>query len=284
MGAALFSQRGRGWCAFSLVELLVVVSIITVLMSIMLPALKRSLRQAASTVCMHNLRAIDQMMQMYRMESRGWLPHVTPLDDAEETEADQTQPWFDLLVPRYLVDFSVLICPDDPHRTLLERAGDMNPHPDWGNASSYGMSDFILASRFSYLAYLDRHPPRRPVDTILLADMGPDGALPGGQLADLFSGLDRNYGRLPWDDGFEYGNIEAPHSWLTRRHGKSINVLTLGGEVRSVRTAELMTQSIQTYYEPCAAGDCALCLDLEVAHYSFAHAQSYWWTGPVPIP
>ncbi|MHC4611544.1 MAG: type II secretion system protein, partial [Planctomycetota bacterium] len=70
MGAALFSQRGRGWCAFSLVELLVVVSIITVLMSIMLPALKRSLRQAASTVCMHNLRAIDQMMQMYRMESR----------------------------------------------------------------------------------------------------------------------------------------------------------------------------------------------------------------------
>ncbi|MHC4064138.1 MAG: type II secretion system protein, partial [Planctomycetota bacterium] len=195
MGAALFSQRGRGWCAFSLVELLVVVSIITVLMSIMLPALKRSLRQAASTVCMHNLRAIDQMMQMYRMESRGWLPHVTPLDDAEETEADQTQPWFDLLVPRYLVDFSVLICPDDPYRTVLERAGDMNPHPDWGNASSYGMSDFILASRFSYLAYLDRHPPRRPVDTILLADMGPDGALPGGQLADLFSGLDRNYGR-----------------------------------------------------------------------------------------
>ena len=61
-------------------------------------------------------------------------------------------------------------------------------------------------------------------------------------------------------------------------------MLTLGGEVRSVRTAELMNRTIEPYYATCAAGDCTFCLDLEVAHYSFADARTYWWTGPIPAP
>ena len=158
-------QRSR---AFSLAELLLTVGLIGLLMSIMLPALKRSVRQAKATVCRHNLRAIDQMMQMYRMESRGWLPHVPESDPA--TDAGP-KPWFDQLVPRYLNDVALLICPEDPYHTILERNARANPHPDWANASSYGMSEFILGSPDSYLANLDRHSPRRPLDTIVLADM-----------------------------------------------------------------------------------------------------------------
>ena len=261
---------------------MVVIGIITLLMSIMLPALKRSLRQASSTVCMHNLHAIDQMMQMYRMESRGWLPHGS---GADSTDDDQPGPWFDPLVPRYLTDLSVLICPDDPFASLLERASRLAPHPDWNNAASYGMNDFILSSPSTYLANLDRHPPRRPLDTLLLADMGPDDGVPNGDGLSPWLDLDRNQGRLSWSDGFEWGGAEDSRSWLTRRHGRTINVLTLGGQVRSVRTAELMTRTILSYYSNCAAGDCTFCLGSEdVYHYSFAHARTYWWTGPVPLP
>jgi len=267
--------------AFSLIELLVVVGIIVLLMSITFPALKRSLRQARSTVCMHNLRAIDQMMQMYRFESKGFLPHMPEADSEDDTES---KPWFDALVPRYLTDLSVLICPDDPYKTLLERASRANPHPDWSDASSYGMNDFILGSPSSYLANLDRHPPRRPLDTLILADMGPDEGSPAEDGLRPLLELDRPHGRLSWGDGFDCGAPQPPRPWLTRRHGKTINVLTLGGEVRSVRTAELMNRTIEPYYTRCAAGDCTFCLELEAAHYSFAHARTYWWTGPIPAP
>ena len=223
-------QRSR---AFSLAELLLTVGLIGLLMSIMLPALKRSVRQAKATVCRHNLRAIDQMMQMYRMESRGWLPHVPESDPA--TDAGP-KPWFDQLVPRYLNDVALLVCPEDPYHTILERNARANPHPDWANASSYGMSEFILGSPDSYLAHLDRHSPRRPLDTIVLADMGPDRVASGGAAPRI--GLDRNRGRLRWDDDYDYGVPDARQSWLTQRHGQSINVLTLGGDVRVMGTAE----------------------------------------------
>ena len=277
-------SSGRGTCrggAFSLIELLVVTFIILILVSILTPALRRSVRQAASTVCAHNMRAIDQMMQIYRLENSGWLPHLA--EDDPDSSDDQQQAWFDMLLGRYLVDLSVLVCPDDPYRGALEWAAQVNLPNGRANLSSYGMSAFVLGSPGSYLANLDRHPPRRPLDTLILADMGPDSG--GGHSAGTsqpFRTPERNECQLPWSDGVGLDDVDLSEPWLTRRHGSSINVLTFGGAVRSVRTTELMNQTIENYYDGCAAGNCTFCLELQVPHYSFAHTRTYWWTGPVP--
>ncbi|MFQ5492382.1 MAG: hypothetical protein ACE5GE_16855, partial [Phycisphaerae bacterium] len=77
-------------------------------------------------------------------------------------------------------------------------------------------------------------------------------------------------------------SVNRQLSWLTKRHGRSINVLTLGGAVRSVATEEPMKRTIRTYYEPCAAGACTFCLELNSAHYTFYRSRTFWWTGPVP--
>lgn len=272
-------KRRHYGSAFSLIELLVVTSIIVILMAIMLPALKRSIRQARQTVCAHHLKAIDLMMHIYRTESRGWLPHIP-----DEPFTDPDAPprfWFDMLLSgQYLSDPAVLICPDDPYRTTLEQIARSASQSESAHFSSYGMSEVILASPGAYLAHVDRHQPQRPLDTMLLADMGPDltSGL-GGAYVPVISAPARNRGRLPWTDGAEY--MTSP--WLTQRHGVSINVLTMGGAVRSVRTTELMRQPIASFYPRCAAASCTFC-ELEEPHYSFAHSRTYWWTGPLPLP
>jgi prepilin-type N-terminal cleavage/methylation domain-containing protein len=270
----------RKLSAFTLLELLVAVFVIAVLMSIMLPALRRSMRQAAKTVCMHNLKTISQVLQMYRVDNQGWLP-VSFASAAGDGEKD---PWYDLLVPQYLPDVTPLICPDDPYRGVLLRAAQLPVHPDWANATSYGMSAFILSGPKAHLANIERNPPKKPMDTLLVADIGPDTgqATSGGSSGQPL--LDRNASQMEWDDDFDFGGLGGGGPWVTLRHINSINGLTMGGAVRALRTVEVVREPVSDFYDRCAAGDCAFCLVLEEPHYTFYRSATYWWTGPIPSP
>ncbi|MEA2708654.1 MAG: hypothetical protein QOF78_1255, partial [Phycisphaerales bacterium] len=65
-------QRPRS--AFTLVELLVVIGIIAILVSVLLPALSAARKASNNVKCQANLRSIVQAMNMYVVESKGWLP------------------------------------------------------------------------------------------------------------------------------------------------------------------------------------------------------------------
>ena len=271
-------EQTRG---FSLVELLLATGVILILLGIMLPALKRSIRQARRTVCMHQLHVLDQILQMYHNENQGWLPQVgTPEEGLPP--GDPGPAWFDLLVPRYTADLAVMVCPEDTYGSLLHVVNPDVPKSKRERACSYGLNQLILANPWGMLANVERFRPRRPLDTLLLADMGPDlpskkrglPGLPGGAVG---------HGCLSWSDGFSYGSVDSRRSWVTQRHACGINISTLGGAIRVVRTKELMNRRIQRYYGACAAGDCPLCLELRVPHYSFHHAQTYWWTGSLTL-
>ena len=74
------ARRGnRSIHAFTLVELLVVVSIIVLLIAILLPSLRRAREQARTVVCLSNLGQIGQATTIYRDNHRGRLP-VGPAD------------------------------------------------------------------------------------------------------------------------------------------------------------------------------------------------------------
>lgn len=65
---------GKDKRAFTLVELLVVVTIIVILIAILLPSLQGARRQAKTVSCQANLRSIGVWAYQYMMEYDQWLP------------------------------------------------------------------------------------------------------------------------------------------------------------------------------------------------------------------
>lgn len=65
--------------AFTLIEILVVVSIIALLIAILLPTLRRAREQARTTVCLSHLQQIGSATGMYMGQNRDWYP-IGPAD------------------------------------------------------------------------------------------------------------------------------------------------------------------------------------------------------------
>ena len=89
-------RRLRTSRAFTLIELLAVIGVIGLLAGVLIPSVARSMRMASSAVCMHNLHAVHQALQTYRIDHDGRLPD-TAFDPQEISVADGT--WSQLQVP-----------------------------------------------------------------------------------------------------------------------------------------------------------------------------------------
>ena len=73
--------------AFTLVELLVVIGIISVVAGLLLPALTRSRQQAQGIQCLSNLRQLSIAWHLYSVDSRDWLsPSETRLKNLDSLD------------------------------------------------------------------------------------------------------------------------------------------------------------------------------------------------------
>lgn len=77
--AGAWLGQSRGWRGFTLIELLVVIAIIALLVSILLPSLKKARELAKATVCKTNLRNLMTATALYASENDDWFPPVQDL-------------------------------------------------------------------------------------------------------------------------------------------------------------------------------------------------------------
>ena len=105
-------MRGRV-VAFSLVELLVMITIMSVLAAMLLPALERSIWQARMTACAGNLRQQGYAFTSYANDNRGAWPYrrFGGNVDGSSTGIQTDPPYWTLGIPRYLSDRRGLIVP-----------------------------------------------------------------------------------------------------------------------------------------------------------------------------
>jgi molybdate transport system regulatory protein len=97
------SLKGRG---FSLIEIIVVVSIIALLLALVMPALGRARALARQTVCQSRLRQWGLAFAAYAADNAGYYPHIDGRERSGDDEpftpegiADYYFGWADVLAP-----------------------------------------------------------------------------------------------------------------------------------------------------------------------------------------
>jgi prepilin-type N-terminal cleavage/methylation domain-containing protein/prepilin-type processing-associated H-X9-DG protein len=98
--------------AFTLIEMLVVMAIISILASMLLPALGKAKEQGVTIYCVNNLRQIGLAMQMYGDDSNDRLPvsYANITVPGQGAWNGPTNPWTFALQP-YYQNTNILRCP-----------------------------------------------------------------------------------------------------------------------------------------------------------------------------
>jgi len=271
---------------FTIVQLAVCVAAMMLALVFFVPATKHQFGLASSTTCAENLGKIYVALWAYEKDNGGAWPEQQIHTTAGLIKDSNV--WINLITePRYIEDLGRFTCPRDPNAPRRDTTPAESFRWRVSHAPSYGLNQ--MTWREYGVAPSDDtgrvRNPSHPDRTIMLADLGPDYAeseLPKAESAkQALLERARDAGRLVPDDGFRVGMVNPTASWLVPRHGRSINLMAMGGYVgRTHDVSELVASVPQVYYDDCAMGNCTFCNRFRALHYDFSGVDLYWWTGP----
>lgn len=153
-----------GHHGFTLIEILVVISIIGLLMGLSVPVLSRAREYAKRTKCLSNVRQLQVALQLYMDSDDGRVP---PRD------YDEGAVWVDRLEPYYR-DRKLLRCPSDPRGT--DQSYLMNGFIDYFvvNSFSGNWDGFFGAYKTGGFPSLKLSSIPKPAHTITLGEKRAD--------------------------------------------------------------------------------------------------------------
>ncbi len=246
-------QRPR--FGFTLTELLVVIGLVTVLISLLLPAVGKAKAAANSSACLSNLRQLGTGWTMYLAENRGRLP-----DYVWSTPATSEVAWLESwpgIVSYYKISGAALLCPS----ANVEMPFNQTNNRGFGNVSyawtgkwmqqgsgarfnistyragSYGYNRYLAAGNgFGQDGKANRITAVHPLGEVpvFLDSVTVDFAPPNGSEAIPVQPPPN----LHWDD---YPlSLSANEHWrfLIARHGRSVNGYMADGSAHRVALEE----------------------------------------------
>jgi prepilin-type N-terminal cleavage/methylation domain-containing protein len=156
---------------FSLIEMLISVTIILILFTMMYGFGSRSNQRAQKKKCQANLQKMYVALQIYANDSAGKFPVVTNARSSEDA--------LDVLVPRYSADTAIFVCPGSKDSALP--AGES-----------------LRKGRISYAYYMGRRGS--DADSVLLSDKQVDS-----QAKDAGQPVFSANGKPPGNNHHKYG-------------------------------------------------------------------------------
>lgn len=207
--------------AFTLVELLVVISIIVMLLAIMMPSLQKARNQAKKVACLSNMRQMGIVLITYLVDSDNHLPpsscHLT----------NPEQYWLCIL-NKYSSAPLLFRCPSDKAKVFIDWSKPLTTQPTDARWSSFGINALMDASVYNKTTNI-RHP-----QSCIYISEAPESWTSADHIhPDMWESLDYAKGSVAWD-----------------RHGKTSNYVFTDGHAENLKIEKTWDYPTINYWLP----------------------------------